>query len=212
MFLGKSKITQFTREQKRILRKYLKQDPDWSDETIEKVLKLIKMPRTKVYKYGQDKKRAGISRMIHQINKMPNIPRINQYSIDESLHIKDMNDAVNEIDVMSNKEYSYIKKLYDSVSNSVSQLSNKANNIDHKSTGNFLKSYENQKTEKLDLLDQIIEDDLEHPSFDYYKPTKQEQAMFDMYFPLDDKFYDPFGAFSCDWHDDTKSSKLNNLK
>ena len=170
------------------------------------------MPRTKVYKYGQDKKRAGISRMIHQINKMPNIPRINQYSIDESLHIKDMNDAVNEIDVMSNKEYSYIKKLYDSVSNSVSQLSNKANNIDHKSTGNFLKSYGNQKTEELDLLDQIIGDDLEHPSFDYYKPTMQEQAMFDMYFPLDDKFYDPFGAFSCDWHNDTKSSKPNNLK
>ena len=151
------------------------------------------MPRNKVYKYGLDKKRSGISSMILKINNMPNVPKIKGYDLSESLHLKDMNEEVNKIDFMRSKEYSYIKKLYDSVSSTVSQSNqNICKNNECISIEEIHNSDKIMKDEGIRLPDQIIQDDVEPPSFDYYKSSEQESAIYDICSPVNAISYDPF--------------------
>jgi len=99
----------FTSQQLSILRREFEKDPDWSKTTYKSLAEQFKVKERKVYKWGADKKRKAINRMMHQINSKPNSKRV--FKALEG-PIEDYSALVGDVIDMVDHDFSYFKKMY----------------------------------------------------------------------------------------------------
>ena len=197
-------MIQFTGEQKRILRQYLKQDPEWSEQTIQKLCSIIGMSRYKIYKWGKDKKRESIAKMNEEMKNSLNVPEINDFSLSEPLHHKDLNDAVDYIEFMLSNPYTYTKKNYDCVISSVpKQTQGKSEDL-------LIISDRNPIDNETCNGEQKLEDDFQYHLYDDHRPLEQVESNYDMYLPQNSISYDIFENSWCDLKNGKKFVNLNN--
>ena len=114
VYKQKRKVWKFLDEQTEVLKEYFKQDPDWKTQTIKAASKHLNVPETKVYKWGIDRKRKKVNKMIQNFNSSlkPNTYLIDVGMLSNSENIN-WNDAVDEICDILDHEYSYIKSIVD---------------------------------------------------------------------------------------------------